>query len=105
MTRVGYLDGWRGAAILSVLFGHFVTSQGLNLGRFGVELFFVLSGRLMAEILFVRQTPLKTFFPRRLARIYPALFVFAVVVFVVGWVTPFKGPSLLNLLAVITLTS
>jgi len=105
MTRVGYLDGWRGAAILSVLFGHFVTSQGLNLGRFGVELFFVLSGRLMAEILFVRQTPLKTFFPRRLARIYPALFVFAVVMFVVGWVTPFKGPSLLNFLAVITLTS
>ncbi|CAN7427755.1 acyltransferase [Phenylobacterium sp. LjRoot225] len=105
MTRVGYLDGWRGAAILSVLFGHFVTSQGLNLGRFGVELFFVLSGRLMAEILFVRQTPLTTFFPRRLARIYPALFVFALAMFVVGLTTPFNGPSLLNFLAAITLTS
>jgi peptidoglycan/LPS O-acetylase OafA/YrhL len=105
MTRVGYLDGWRGAAILSVLFGHFVTSQGLNLGRFGVELFFVLSGRLMAEILFVRETPLQAFFPRRLARIYPALFAFALAMLLAGAATSLNGPSLVNFLAVITLTS
>lgn len=105
MTRVGFLDGWRGVAIIGVLFGHFLTSQGLNLGRFGVELFFVLSGRLMAEILFVANTPLTTFFPRRLARIYPALFVFALVMFAVGLTTPVDGPSLLTFLSVITLTS
>ncbi|WP_423068387.1 acyltransferase family protein [Devosia sp. CN2-171] len=73
------LDGWRGVAVLGVLFGHFVTIQGINLGRFGVELFFVLSGRLMAEILFVRSAELPRFYLRRFARVYPALFVFVVV--------------------------
>ena len=53
----------------------FVTKSGINLGRFGVELFFVLSGRLMAEILFVQKMPLD-FFLRRFSRVYPALFVF-----------------------------
>ncbi|TXN74752.1 acyltransferase [Methylobacterium sp. WL18] len=71
-----FLDGWRGCAILLVLVGHFGTTHGINLGRFGVEFFFVLSGRLMAEILFERGTPLKTFFLRRAARIYPALICF-----------------------------
>lgn len=37
----------------------------------------MLSGRLMAEILFVRATPLSSFFPRRSSRVYPALFVLA----------------------------
>jgi len=72
---ISALDGWRGLAILGVLFDHFVTKSGINLGRFGVELFFVLSGRLMAEILFVQKMPLD-FFLRRFSRVYPALFVF-----------------------------
>ena len=80
MSRIDYLDGWRGFAILSVLFGHFVTEWGLGLGPFGVELFFVLSGRLMAEILFVREADLTSFYVRRLSRIYPALLVFATAV-------------------------
>jgi peptidoglycan/LPS O-acetylase OafA/YrhL len=70
------LDGWRGCAILLVLVGHFATSRGINLGRFGVELFFVLSGRLMAELLFVRAVPLTRFVARRVSRIYPALICF-----------------------------
>ena len=75
-VRLGYLDGWRGCAILAVLVGHFAISQPLWIGRFGVELFFVLSGRLMAELLFVRGQTLPTFFKRRASRIYPALLVF-----------------------------
>lgn len=70
--RIAYLDGWRGCAILCVLVGHFVPGA-FPMGAFGVELFFVLSGRLMAEILFVKQVPLPTFFVRRFSRIYPAL--------------------------------
>lgn len=80
MGRVKFLDGWRGCAILAVLFSHFITSKGLNFGRFGVELFFVLSGRLMAEILFIRQTPLTQFFPRRFSRVYPALLIFCTII-------------------------
>jgi len=74
--RLLYLDGWRGIAILLVLFGHFAASPGINLGRLGVELFFVLSGRLMAEILFIKGTSLVEFYRRRMSRIYPALLVF-----------------------------
>ena len=69
--RLSYLDGWRGLAILSVLIGHFFGV--FPMGAYGVELFFVLSGRLMADILFVKRMPLGKFFRRRFSRIYPAL--------------------------------
>ncbi|MER8439084.1 hypothetical protein NKH36_02770 [Mesorhizobium sp. M1312] len=52
-TRLAHLDGWRGLSIVLVLIGHFFPVPGINLGVMGVEFFFVLSGRLMAEILFV----------------------------------------------------
>ncbi|AZO00134.1 acyltransferase [Mesorhizobium sp. M9A.F.Ca.ET.002.03.1.2] len=77
-TRLSYLDGWRGLSIALVLIGHFFPIPGINLGVMGVEFFFVLSGRLMAEILFVERYPLKAFFKRRFSRIYPALLVFVV---------------------------
>jgi len=74
--RLLFLDGWRGLAILAVLIGHFFPVQGMDIGSFGVELFFVLSGRLMAEILFVRKLDAVEFIRRRFSRIYPALLVF-----------------------------
>lgn len=74
-ARLDYLDGWRGASILLVLAGHFLHIPVLEAGKLGVELFFVLSGRLMAEILFIERMPLRHFYPRRIARIYPALLV------------------------------
>lgn len=82
--RLLALDGWRALAILAVLVGHFLPVPGINLGLFGVELFFVLSGRLMADILFVKKLPLGEFFYRRATRILPALIVFLVLYFVFG---------------------
>lgn len=81
-TRLLYLDGWRGVSIALVLIGHFFPVPGINIGLLGVEFFFVLSGRLMAEILFVEQYPLKKFFKRRFSRIYPALLVYVLVTMV-----------------------
>lgn len=75
-VHLGYLDGWRGIAISAVLIGHFFPLPYINIGRMGVELFFVLSGRLMADILFVKQVPLKEFYWRRFSRIYPGLLFF-----------------------------
>lgn len=80
--RIAYLDGWRGLAIVSVLVGHF--GGKFAAGGFGVELFFVLSGRLMADILFVQKTPLPTFFLRRFSRIYPALLTFVIIMLLAG---------------------
>ncbi|UCI10572.1 acyltransferase family protein [Mesorhizobium sp. B1-1-8] len=76
LPHLAYLDGWRAFAIIGVLVDHYLTTRIVNLGRFGVEMFFVLSGLLMADILFVRQMALSKFFGRRMARVYPALFVF-----------------------------
>jgi peptidoglycan/LPS O-acetylase OafA/YrhL len=75
-SHFAYLDGWRGIAILAVLAGHFLQIRGINLGRAGVELFFVLSGRLMCQILFIKGTTLVDFYRRRASRIYPALLFF-----------------------------
>ncbi|WP_404713476.1 acyltransferase family protein [Sphingomonas sp. MMS24-J13] len=81
-NRLGYLDGWRGLAILSVLIGHFLNLPIILFGRLGVELFFALSGRLMAEILFEKQFPLGKFISRRFSRIFPALLAFVIVLMI-----------------------
>lgn len=76
VKHVPALDGWRGMAILLLLVGHFLPLAGINLGRVGVSLFFVLSGMLMARLLFVDQVGIALFYRRRLARILPAHVVF-----------------------------
>ncbi|WP_037087213.1 acyltransferase family protein [Neorhizobium vignae] len=78
--HLDYLDGWRGIAVIFVIVGHFwLDDFKPGFSTFGVDLFFVLSGRLMSEILFVRRAELPTFFFRRFSRIYPALFAFVVI--------------------------
>lgn len=78
--RIVFLDGWRGLAILTVLAGHFVSPGAINAGRLGVELFFVLSGRLMADVLFVQNFPLKPFLFRRVSRVWPGMIVFVAII-------------------------
>jgi peptidoglycan/LPS O-acetylase OafA/YrhL len=75
-----YLDGWRGLAIGFLLLGHFFPVPGINMGEVGVDLFFVLSGFLMARLLFLDEVALPLFYRRRIARIFPAVFVFLVLV-------------------------
>src|SRR5690348_911910 len=77
--RLSYLDGWRGFSILMVLLAHFVMHE--DVGFIGVQMFFALSGRLMADILFAERFPLKEFYKRRFARIYPGLFVFVLLAY------------------------
>jgi peptidoglycan/LPS O-acetylase OafA/YrhL len=105
MARIPYLDGWRGLAIIGVLTDHFLFSHPINPGRLGVELFFVLSGRLMAEILFERAAPLPAFFIRRAARIYPALAVFVLTIFAVAKLTGVFRIPFAALLSALTFTA
>lgn len=74
--HLDYLDGWRGLAIIFLLIGHFFPVPGINFGTVGVNLFFVLSGLLMARILFIKSVPIGVFYKRRISRIFPALAVF-----------------------------
>ena len=81
LNRLDYLDGWRGLAIAFVLISHFSSIQGIDFGRMGVDVFFVLSGMLMANILFVRRVALKTFYKRRISRVIPVFVVFISIVY------------------------
>jgi peptidoglycan/LPS O-acetylase OafA/YrhL len=88
-SHLRYLDGWRGCAILLVLIGHFnpmqmIAGHWIYTARLGVECFFVLSGRLMAEILFVQRMSLGKFYWRRATRILPALWVFVLAILAMG---------------------
>jgi peptidoglycan/LPS O-acetylase OafA/YrhL len=76
LNRIDYLDGWRGMAIALVLISHFLRVEGADLGRMGVDIFFVLSGVLMAKLLFVKRVPLSVFYKRRISRILPVFFIF-----------------------------
>jgi peptidoglycan/LPS O-acetylase OafA/YrhL len=82
------LEGLRGLAILLVLLSHFVIIEHfpklgfLNLGFWGVNLFFVLSGFLITEILlrdiYAGQRigrVLKAFYLRRILRIFPIYYL------------------------------
>jgi peptidoglycan/LPS O-acetylase OafA/YrhL len=78
-SHLAYLDGWRGICILFVIAGHFVPGMG-RLSYIGVEFFFALSGRLMAEILIHKRQPIGLFIKRRVARVVPALAVYVLLV-------------------------
>ena len=84
-NRNPLLDGWRGIAILLVLQAHFLPINYIHTGRFGVDVFFVLSGLLMSNILFVKRTPLKIFYVRRISRIFPVFFVFVITVYLFSY--------------------
>ena len=103
MQRIPYLDGWRGFAVMGVLCAHFVSADYINFGRMGVEMFFILSGRLMAEILVARDTDLPSFFARRFSRVYPALFVFSLLMLILGDNID-SSPTLVQFLTSITFT-
>lgn len=74
--HLDYLDGWRGLAIFLLLVGHFFPIPGIGLGSLGVSLFFVLSGHLMAGLLFIKKTPLPAFYRRRISRVFPVHIIF-----------------------------
>ena len=116
------LDGLRGLAVLLVMVHHYVRSytsltdfhsRVIHLTTFmwaGVDLFFVLSGFLITGILVetLRSTNyLRTFYARRILRIFPLYYGLLVLVFVVlplvGMGASTESPSkLLNLLTFTT---
>jgi len=79
--HIPWLDGWRGIAIALVLAEHFF---GIATGHLGVQVFFVLSGLLISQILFEQRIPLRTFYRRRAARILPAFYLYVLVVTLAG---------------------
>jgi peptidoglycan/LPS O-acetylase OafA/YrhL len=86
------IDGMRAIAVLLVVsyhaFPRFVAG-----GFIGVDIFFVISGFLISSIIFkgceTRQFSFRTFYGRRIKRIFPALLLVLVVSYTFGWLALF----------------
>src|SRR5450432_1712008 len=79
------LDGLRGVAILMVVFLHnFGFMNYFFFGWLGVDLFFVLSGFLITDILLKtmgKPNFLRNFYMRRILRIFPLFYLLLVICF------------------------
>ena len=77
------IDGLRGIAIILVLFFHFEIG-GIDNGFLGVDIFFVISGFLITQLISKEITTKKfsisEFYCRRIRRLFPALFFMLVIV-------------------------
>ena len=87
MERRLDIQGLRGVAVIAVILYHFGISP-ISGGFVGVDIFFVISGYLMTGIILTQveegHWAYGRFFLRRIRRLFPALFVTAAAVFLVG---------------------
>ncbi len=110
MKRITQLDGVRGVAILLVLVWHYfgmqlntdsrsipgILQSALGLTWSGVDLFFVLSGFLIAGILLDHRDAsnfFRIFYLRRICRIFPLYFLMCGLFFCLGQSSLFASPS------------
>jgi peptidoglycan/LPS O-acetylase OafA/YrhL len=101
---IAELEGWRGVAIAFLLLGHYGGALFFPFGRLGVEFFFVLSGRLMAHLLFVNKVSLRDFYVRRISRVFPALWVFVFAALAMTYVFGKFGVTLADAFHALTFT-
>jgi peptidoglycan/LPS O-acetylase OafA/YrhL len=91
LKRIPSLDGLRAVSILFVLYGHAVGTIGfpvarlhLGLAEAGVRIFFIISGFLITRLMLQEledagTVSLTGFYRRRILRIFPAFYVYALV--------------------------
>jgi peptidoglycan/LPS O-acetylase OafA/YrhL len=86
------IDGLRAVAVLSVIFHHYLV-PGFRGGFVGVDVFFVISGFLIAEHIDndirAGRFSLLTFYERRIRRIFPAFFVMYALALSAAWMILF----------------
>ncbi|MDD5405350.1 MAG: acyltransferase family protein [Sulfurovaceae bacterium] len=88
------IDGLRGIAILLVLLFHLFPAQ-FSFGYVGVDIFFVLSGFLITQIIYTKLKSNKfsfaEFYRNRVRRIFPAMLIVLASTFLIGYL--FLFPS------------
>jgi peptidoglycan/LPS O-acetylase OafA/YrhL len=105
-TRAPGLDGVRAIAVLAVM-GYHESASALGGGFLGVDVFFVLSGFLITDLLVAHRPRLREFWVRRARRLLPPLVLMLLVVSAAATIIEPAGGSELRptLLAAITYTS
>jgi peptidoglycan/LPS O-acetylase OafA/YrhL len=100
-VRIPALDGWRGIAILLVLFDHIQVAllghyahPWTQTGQHGVTIFFVLSGFLITSKLLEGPINLKRFYLRRFFRLLPAAWAYLFVLLLLNRLTGVSFTSL-----------
>ena len=66
----------------------FISADVAEFGRYGIDLFFVISGFVIYYTNFPQALPSRTFFLRRALRIVPLYWIFTVLAFAMRWVLP-----------------
>jgi peptidoglycan/LPS O-acetylase OafA/YrhL len=90
MKHFKQLDGLRFIAVFLVLIEHFaiIIGRHISAGYYGVDLFFVISGFLITNILIKSNEPFgkayKKFIGRRTLRIFPIYYLTIIVLFAIG---------------------
>lgn len=88
------IDGLRAVAVLSVVAFHAFPSS-FQAGFIGVDIFFVISGFLISNIIFTELNQSRfsflEFYSRRIKRIFPALITVLASCFTFGWFVLFEG--------------
>lgn len=94
MKNIIGLDIIRGFAIFLVLIWHWIPENHvinfMHNGKFGVNLFFVLSGYLISKSLYETQEKsafleLKTFYIKRFFRIFPIIYILLIILYVIDY--------------------
>jgi peptidoglycan/LPS O-acetylase OafA/YrhL len=107
-SRIPSLDGLRAVAIVVTVFGHLIGTAGFpirhspEIGLFGVQFFFVISGFLITGLLLNEQRSTGTislgrFYLRRTFRIFPPYYAFLLALAAMsaaGWITLRTGDML-----------
>src|SRR5690242_19231222 len=82
------IDGLRAIAVLLVV-GYHGFSHKMAGGFIGVDIFFVISGFLIASIIYTEMIDgrfsIAAFYGRRIRRLFPALLIVTFATFVIGW--------------------
>jgi peptidoglycan/LPS O-acetylase OafA/YrhL len=111
-SRIAYLDGLRGVAILSVVAFHFYGGPGSPLagfslvkyGNLGVMLFFAISGFVISQTLH-NSASARNFAIKRFARLFPAMLLCSSLTFAFSFVGPrIYHSSINNFLPSLTFT-
>jgi exopolysaccharide production protein ExoZ len=88
MPRLNSLTALRAIAATTVIFFHLMSPTGTRFGEFGVDIFFVLSGFVIAMVIDSKRISAREFLMGRLTRIVPVYWLMTIALFAAVSIRP-----------------